>query len=262
MLLLLLLQALVPGAAKLGLHKGEAYYARAAVQDCAPRLAWRRQGRDVRASELAAPAKRIKKRRRVMNTPSSSTTTSMRGGWGGWQRSSPVHTSAPEADEEAGGADEQLQQLLYGLWQTEPWSPPPAVGGIVPRNEHGNVEVPPLTCALPAGKYTSMPCSVECCPLLLLGGKPTHLCVAATPHHMRAGTVHIPLPGLLPVCRMLRIDAAPALVGFEVQAGRNLPKMLGVVVCLVRGRDTDNVCVVHHPKTHTHRDRYVNACYV
>ena len=42
MLLLLLLQALVPGAAKLGLHKGEAYYARAAVQDCAPRLAWRR----------------------------------------------------------------------------------------------------------------------------------------------------------------------------------------------------------------------------
>lgn len=40
---------------------------------------------------------------------------------------------------------------LYGLWQTRPWAPPAAVDGRVPRNERGNVEVPPFVKALPAG---------------------------------------------------------------------------------------------------------------
>ena len=30
---------------------------------------------------------------------------------------------------------------LYGEWQTDPFSPPPAVDGKVPRNEYGNVEL-------------------------------------------------------------------------------------------------------------------------
>jgi hypothetical protein len=41
---------------------------------------------------------------------------------------------------------------LYGLWQTEAWEPPPAVDGKVPRNEHGNVEVPPFAKSLPKGE--------------------------------------------------------------------------------------------------------------
>ncbi|WIA31781.1 hypothetical protein OEZ86_002653 [Tetradesmus obliquus] len=117
-------QALVPGAAKLGLHKGEPYYSRADLQDLHTRPHWRRLGRD-----------------------------------------------------------------------TEPWEPPPAVDGKVPRNEHGNVEVPPFALQLPKG------------------------------------TRHIALPGAAAACRSLGIDYAPALVGFDVQGGRNLPKIVGVVVC-------------------------------
>ena len=31
--------------------------------------------------------------------------------------------------------------LLYGEWQTDPWSPPPAADGKVPKNDHGNYEL-------------------------------------------------------------------------------------------------------------------------
>jgi xeroderma pigmentosum group C-complementing protein len=67
----------------------------------------------------------------------------------------------------------------------------------VPKNERGNVECPPLALALPGG------------------------------------TVHLQMPGLVPVCRALAIDFAPGLVGFEVQGGRMVPKIDGVVVCKV-----------------------------
>lgn len=49
-----------------------------------------------------------------------------------------------------------------------------------------------------------------------------------------AGTVHVCLPGLLPVCRALGVDYAPALTGFDVQGGRMVPRIEGVVVCQVR----------------------------
>jgi hypothetical protein len=42
------------------------------------------------------------------------------------------------------------------------------------------------------------------------------------------------MPGVAAACRSLGVDYAPALVGFDVQGGRNLPKILGVVVCEVR----------------------------
>lgn len=38
---------------------------------------------------------------------------------------------------------------------------------------------------------------------------------------------------MAPVCRSLGIDYAPALVGFEVQGGRMVPRIRGVVVCEV-----------------------------
>jgi hypothetical protein len=41
---------------------------------------------------------------------------------------------------------------LYGLWQTQEWVAPAAAGGKVPKNERGNVEVPPLTKSLPTGE--------------------------------------------------------------------------------------------------------------
>ena len=65
----------------------------------------------------------------------------------------------------------------------------------MPRNERGNVEAPPFARALPRG------------------------------------TRHLRAPGLAPVCRALGIDHAPALVGFELQSGRMVPRIDGVVVC-------------------------------
>ena len=40
---------------------------------------------------------------------------------------------------------------FYGQWQTKEWKPQAAANGRVPRNERGNVEVPPFTAALPEG---------------------------------------------------------------------------------------------------------------
>jgi len=99
----------------------------------------------------------------------------------------------------SGASAEGAQVSLYGLWQTQPWAPPAANDGVVPTNERGNVEVPPLAKALPAG------------------------------------TVHLKLPALGPLCRKLGISWAPALVGFEPQGGRMVPRLEGVVICQVRG---------------------------
>lgn len=86
---------------------------------------------------------------------------------------------------------------VYGIWQTQPWAPPAAKNGIVPRNEYGNVEVPPLTNILPAG------------------------------------TVHVDLPRAAAAAKQLEVDAAPALVGFEVgRQGKMAAQFRGVVVCV------------------------------
>ena len=54
----------------------------------------------------------------------------------------------------------------------------------------------------------------------------------ATPQY-NAGTKWIDAPNVAPICRSLGIDYAPALVGFEVQGGRMVPRIRGVVVCEV-----------------------------
>ncbi|KFM24497.1 DNA repair protein complementing XP-C cells-like protein [Auxenochlorella protothecoides] len=81
-----------------------------------------------------------------------------------------------------------------GEWQTRVAVPLAARNGKVPRNAMGNVEVPPLAHALPLG------------------------------------TVHLDLPSVFAVCQALRVDAAPALAGFEHRGGRATPCLRGVVV--------------------------------
>ena len=49
-----------------------------------------------------------------------------------------------------GGVNEDMSKF-YGFWQTKEWCPPSASGGKVPKNDRGNVEVPPLAAALPTG---------------------------------------------------------------------------------------------------------------
>lgn len=60
---------------------------------------------------------------------------------------------------------------------------------------------------------------------------PTHTCTHACKH---AGTKWIDAPNMAPICRSLGVDYAPALVGFEVQGGRMVPRIRGVVICEVR----------------------------
>lgn len=87
---------------------------------------------------------------------------------------------------------------LYGEWQTDAYELPTASGGIVPKNERGNVEAPPFVNALPGGTVhiessvawvvcnPGLSCAgifIECCPELH-GSLPWlvmcwHLCYAA-----------------------------------------------------------------------------------
>ncbi len=53
-------------------------------------------------------------------------------------------------EEEEGKSTEGVTRL-YGEWQTTAWASPAAVDGTVPRNERGNVNVPPYATQLPAG---------------------------------------------------------------------------------------------------------------
>ena len=46
---------------------------------------------------------------------------------------------------------------LYGEWQTAAWAPPQATGGRVPKNDRGQVDVPPFALALPQG-MPNAPC--------------------------------------------------------------------------------------------------------
>jgi hypothetical protein len=54
-------------------------------------------------------------------------------------------------EEEEGGPAGEGVTRLYGEWQTAAWAPPAARDGVVPKNERGNVNVPPYAQALPAG---------------------------------------------------------------------------------------------------------------
>ncbi|GAX72825.1 hypothetical protein CEUSTIGMA_g280.t1 [Chlamydomonas eustigma] len=195
-------QALRPGSTLLGTHKGEPYYARSAMSDLHTPERWRREGREVRSDELDSPAKTVKKR--LMPQAGSKPYSS--GKFIGRGRSAYTSNNKQEEMEEDDegtledtAGEEGLSGPtidLFGDWQTEPWKRPAATDGIVPKNERGNVECPPLLPALPHG------------------------------------TVHLSqYPGIGGVCRSLGIDFAPALVGFEVQAGRMLPKIDGIVVC-------------------------------
>ncbi|KAJ1521139.1 hypothetical protein ONE63_002834 [Megalurothrips usitatus] len=83
---------------------------------------------------------------------------------------------------------------VFGPWQVEDYVPPPAVDGKVPRNAYGNVEL----------------------------FKPTML---------PGGCVHLQVPGLSRVAKKLRIDCAPAIVGFDFHSGGVHPTYDGFVVC-------------------------------
>ncbi|KAL4536811.1 hypothetical protein Ndes2437B_g06215 [Nannochloris sp. 'desiccata'] len=194
-------QTLVPGSKVLGTHKGEAYYSREDVGEVHTAEKWKRIGREVLVEELSTPAKKIKKRKMpqmqqrrgsrfsYLDTAAAMAVAGSMGSGAGGSINNNIN-----AIEEEEGVDEELSDF-YGIWQTKPWVPDAAVNGRVPKNERGNVEVPPFASALPSG------------------------------------TVHIQLPGLGPICRKLGVDYAPALTGFDIRGGRSVPSIEGIVVC-------------------------------
>lgn len=131
----------------------------------------------VREDELEQPVKVVKKRSLPAGGGGSGRSRGGgRGGWGPWQRSlssSSTKTdpdkdteSAPTAPQAAGSTpaaaaaaadgdqgpekDDNMQRL-YGLWQTEAFVRR-AEDGKVPKNDRGNIEVPPFAKALPLGE--------------------------------------------------------------------------------------------------------------
>ncbi|CDP01628.1 unnamed protein product [Coffea canephora] len=157
-------QILHPKGPILGFCSGHPVYPRTCVQTLHTKERWMREGLQVKADEL--PAKTLKR--------------------------------SPKQSKEQAGEDDEIGEgdhlALFGKWQTEPLCLPHAVGGIVPKNERGQVDV----------------WSEKCLP---------------------PGTVHLRLPRVTLVAKRLEIDFAPAMVGFEFRNGRSVPVFEGIVVC-------------------------------
>lgn len=98
---------------------------------------------------------------------------------------------APPAD----ASPEAAMTDLYGDWQTEADVMAPVTDGVIPRNQYGNVEVPP------------------------------HVPMLAP------GLVHLNHPYITKTCKTLGVDYAAAMVGFERRRGGSVPVIQGVVVC-------------------------------
>ncbi|KAM3283265.1 DNA repair protein RAD4 isoform X1 [Capsicum chacoense] len=160
-------QILYPKGPVLGFCSGHPVYPRSCVQILQRKERWLREGLQVKANET--PAKVLK-------------------------RSGKQNKGQDVEDDDCGEGACGGTVALYGHWQTEPLILAPAVNGIVPRNERGQVDV----------------WSEKCLP---------------------PGTVHLRLPRLVPVAQRLKIDFAPAMVGFEFRNGRSLPVYEGIVVC-------------------------------
>ncbi|RAL53031.1 hypothetical protein DM860_016266 [Cuscuta australis] len=160
-------QMLHPKGPVLGFCSGHPVYPRTCVQTLHTKQRWLREGLQVKANEL--PAKVLKHSQK--------------------QRKAVVVD-----DDESGEGDSGRTTALYGQWQTEPLYLPPAVNGIVPKNERGQVDV----------------WSEKCLP---------------------PGTVHLPFPRISLVAKRLEIDYAPAMVGFDFRNGRSVPLFEGIVVC-------------------------------
>lgn len=181
-------EVLAPDAKKrmCGIFKGEIVYKRDDVSTALTSKKWLYKNRKVRASELKHPAKRIKARKK---SPKK-----------GFQ---PLQNYGAEADETqqdllvasiANGDFETMDdgmQHLYGIWQTDPWSPQ-YIGpnDDIQVNEYNNVEL-----AL-----------------------------------INPGLIHLDLHRISLVAKKLGIPYAPCLLGFEGHGGNRTPTIRGIVV--------------------------------
>lgn len=151
-----------PEVAPLGFFKDQPVYPRDCVQILRSRETWLREARTVKLNETAY--KIVKAR--------------------------------PKLDKFTGEIVHGLPLELFGEWQTDPYDPPQATDGKVPRNCYGNVDMY-KPCMLPKG------------------------------------CVWLKLPGLQRVATKLKIDCAAAVVGFDNHCGGygSHPVIDGFIVC-------------------------------
>lgn len=142
-------------------QKVESVYRRSDVHACRSADGWYRKGRDVRIGEQ--PLKRVPKRRNASLPP----------------------------DDEDDEVDEGV--ALYAEFQTDIYTPPAIVGGLVPRNGYGNLDV-------------------------------------YVPSMIPARGVHLRHPLAAQAASILGIDAADAVTGFKFKGRQGTAIIDGVVV--------------------------------
>jgi xeroderma pigmentosum group C-complementing protein len=149
-----------PDTQPIGHFREEPIYSRHCIKPVRSELYWKRQARVLK--EGVFPYKTVKGRKK-------------------WDRFAEKYIT-------------DLPNELYGEWQTDPYDPPVAVNGIVPRNQFGNVEL-------------FQPCMLP------------------------IGTVHLNVPGLARIAAKLGIDCVAAVTGFDNAKSRVVPVIEGWVVC-------------------------------
>jgi len=165
-----------------GIFKGEMVYKRADVSMALVAKNWLYKGRKVRHEEITKPAKRVKARKKPTKI--------------GFQAMASYGViKADQADtiitSGIGCEDENGNSRLYGVWQTNEWSPPPiGLNDNIPVNKHNNVE------------------------LALLN----------------PGLIHLRLHRIATVAKKLGIPYAPCLLGFEGYGGNLAPTIRGIVI--------------------------------
>jgi len=165
-----------------GIFKGEMVYKRADVSKALVAKKWLYKGRKVRHEEMTKPAKTVKARQKPTKI--------------GFQAiESYGVTKSDQADtittSGIGCEDDDGNSRLYGVWQTNEWTPPTIrPDDNIPVNEYKNVE------------------------LALLN----------------PGLIHLRLHRIATVAKTLGIPYAPCLLGFEGHGGNLTPTIRGIVV--------------------------------
>ncbi|GAX09508.1 xeroderma pigmentosum group C-complementing protein [Fistulifera solaris] len=182
-----------PTAKVCGFVKGERVYLRSDVSIARPARQWPYHRRRVKEGEV--PVKKIKARKRPKGAKAFQALTTYGVGkvndGSEVQRASILKDADRQAELDSQTLEQGEEELLYAIWQTDPWSPP-YVGPTdpIPVNGHRNVEkalLPP-------------------------------------------GLLHIDVRGAAAVAKKLCIPYAPCLIGFEGHGGNRTPSISGIAV--------------------------------
>lgn len=186
-------QVLRPRGPVVGRFRGEAVFPRSCVQELRTERGWlRAEGR--RVAPGAEPVRTVTRRRRRVPVAQAAGAA---GGQGGRGRAGAA-TGRFGAPGVAGAgvraaAAVEVEEAMFGEWQTDVVDPGEVVDGKVPRSSFGNVELWHWRC-------------------------------------LPRGAAHLTVRGAAAAAARLGVDAPPALTGFDFKQGAMVPRVEGVVV--------------------------------